>query len=87
MIDGQASYARVCSGCHGAGGVADKSIPDLRYSTTLNSLAAWNAVVIDGARAPQGMASFRNALAPGEAESIWHYVISEANKAKAAQRP
>ncbi|MGA0605115.1 PQQ-dependent dehydrogenase, methanol/ethanol family [Phenylobacterium sp. VNQ135] len=85
VIDGQASYARVCSGCHGAGAVADKSIPDLRYSTTLNSFALWNAVVTDGSRAAQGMASFRDILAPGEAETIWHYVISEANKAKAAE--
>ncbi len=86
VIDGQASYARVCSGCHGAGAVADKSIPDLRYSTTLNSLPAWNAVVIDGSRAAQGMGSFKDLLAPGESETIWHYVISEANKAKAAEQ-
>jgi len=84
VISGQAAYARVCSGCHGAAAVADKSIPDLRYSTTLNSLADWNAVVIDGSRAARGMASFKTLLAPGEAEMIWHYVVSEANKAKAA---
>jgi len=86
VIDGEASYARVCSGCHGAGAVADKSIPDLRYSTTLNSLQAWNAIVLDGARSAQGMASFKSILAPGEAETIWHYVISQANKDKAAGR-
>ncbi|RAK66231.1 PQQ-dependent dehydrogenase, methanol/ethanol family [Phenylobacterium kunshanense] len=86
VIDGQTSYGRVCSGCHGAGAVADKSVPDLRYSTTLNSLPAWNAIVLDGARAGNGMASFRPLLAPGESEAIWHYVISQANKDKAAGR-
>lgn len=85
VIDGQASYARLCSGCHGGGAVADKSIPDLRYSTTINTLAAWNNVVIDGSRASKGMASFKNLLAPGESETIWHYVVSQANKDKAAE--
>jgi PQQ-dependent dehydrogenase (methanol/ethanol family) len=86
VIDGQASYARLCSGCHGAGAVADKSIPDLRYSTSLNNLPAWNAIVVDGARAEKGMASFKSLLAPGESETIWHYVVSQANKDKAAGR-
>jgi PQQ-dependent dehydrogenase (methanol/ethanol family) len=86
VIDGQSSYARLCSGCHGAGAVADKSLPDLRYSTTLNTLSAWNAVVVDGARADKGMASFKSLLAPGESETIWHYVVSQANKDKAAGR-
>jgi PQQ-dependent dehydrogenase (methanol/ethanol family) len=84
VIDGQSSYARLCAGCHGNGAVADKSIPDLRYSTTINTLAAWNEVVLEGARARQGMSSFKSLLAPGESETIWHYVVSQANKDKAA---
>ena len=86
VIDGQTSYGRLCAGCHGAGAVADKSIPDLRYSTTLNTLASWNAVVVDGSRADKGMASFKTLLAPGESETIWHYVVSQANRDKAAGR-
>lgn len=80
VIEGEASYARLCSGCHGTAAVAEKSIPDLRYSATLHSLKAWNAVVVDGARATQGMASFSSLLAPGETETIRHYIISQANK-------
>lgn len=80
VIEGEASYARLCSGCHGPAAVAEKSIPDLRYSATLHSLKAWNAVVVDGARATQGMASFSSLLAPGETETIRHYIISRANK-------
>ena len=86
VIDGQASYGRLCSGCHGAGATADKSIPDLRYSTTLQSLPAWIAIVEGGARADKGMVSFKSLLGPGESEAIWHYVISQANKDKAAGR-
>ena len=39
-----------CTGCHGANAVADKSIPDLRYSTTLASglKAAATAVTVLG---------------------------------------
>ena len=86
VIDGQASYARFCSGCHGAGAVADKSIPDLRYSPVLHSLTEWNAIVLGGARASKGMVSFKSMLADGEAENIFHYVISQANKDKAAEQ-
>ncbi|HEY8571295.1 PQQ-dependent dehydrogenase, methanol/ethanol family [Phenylobacterium sp.] len=85
VIDGQGSYARVCAGCHGAAAIADKSIPDLRYSPTLRSFAEWDAIVIGGARAPKGMPSFKGILAAGESENIFHYVISEANKGKAAE--
>jgi quinohemoprotein ethanol dehydrogenase len=54
VIDGQGAYARVCAGCHGANGTADKSIPDLRYSSLLRSISDWNTVVLDGARASKG---------------------------------
>ncbi|WP_293905556.1 PQQ-dependent dehydrogenase, methanol/ethanol family [Phenylobacterium sp.] len=85
VIDGQAIYGRYCSGCHGAGGVAEKTIPDLRYSTTLHSLADWNAIVLGGARADKGMVSFKSILADGEAEAILHYIVSQANKDKATE--
>ena len=85
VIDGQAVYAKTCAGCHGAGGVADKSIPDLRMSPVLKSLSDWNAIVLDGARRFGGMASFKAQLAEGQSEAIFHYIISQANKDKATQ--
>jgi PQQ-dependent dehydrogenase (methanol/ethanol family) len=85
VIDGEGAYGRYCSGCHGAGGVADKSIPDLRYSPALRNLRNWNAIVIDGERASKGMVSFKTVLAEGQAEAIYHYIVSQANKAKAEQ--
>ena len=86
VIDGQGAYARTCAGCHGAGGVADKSIPDLRYSPALSNLKDWNDIVIGGARKAGGMASFKGVLADGDAEAIFHYIVSQANKDKAAQQ-
>ena len=85
VIDGEGAYGRYCAGCHGAGGTADKSIPDLRYSPALQRLANWNSIVLDGARADKGMASFKKVLAEGQAEAIYHYIVSQANKTKAAQ--
>ncbi len=85
VIDGQGAYGRFCAGCHGANAVADKSIPDLRYGASLWKLSDWNAIVLGGSRASNGMASFKSLLADGDSENIFHYVISEANKAKATQ--
>jgi mono/diheme cytochrome c family protein len=84
VIDGQGAYGRICAGCHGAGGVADKSIPDLRYSPVLKSLAEWNDIVLGGSRKFNGMVSFKSTLAEGQSEAIYHYIVSQANKDKAA---
>jgi len=86
VIDGEGAYGRFCAGCHGAGGAADKSIPDLRYSPAINSLRSWNSIVLDGARADKGMVSFKKTLAEGQAEAIYHYIVSQANKAKAVEQ-
>jgi quinohemoprotein ethanol dehydrogenase len=83
VIDGQAAYSRYCAGCHGANGVADKSIPDLRLSPALKSLGDWNDIVIGGSRKFNGMVSFKTTLADGQSEAIFHYIISQANKDKA----
>ncbi|WP_372781833.1 PQQ-dependent dehydrogenase, methanol/ethanol family [Phenylobacterium sp.] len=83
VIDGEGAYGRFCAGCHGAGGTADKSIPDLRYSQALRNLTSWNQIVLDGARADKGMVSFKKVLAEGQSEAIYHYIVSQANKAKA----
>lgn len=83
---GRASFDRQCSGCHGTSAVADKAAPDLRYSPLLKSLSAWKDVVLGGSRARNGMASFREQLAVGEDEDIYHYVVVEANRAKDALR-
>jgi quinohemoprotein ethanol dehydrogenase len=86
VIDGQSAYGKFCAGCHGATAIADKSIPDLRYSTLLRSKADWDAVVVGGARAAKGMASFKGVIADGDSENILHYVVSRANQDKAAEQ-
>ena len=86
VLDGQTAYTKYCSNCHGANVQADKTAPDLRYSTLLNSPTGWNDVVVGGSRAGNGMVSFRGTLADGDAENIFHYVISQANKDKAIEQ-
>jgi quinohemoprotein ethanol dehydrogenase len=86
VIDGQNAYGKYCAGCHGATGVADKTAPDLRYTTLLASQQAWDQVVIGGARAANGMASFKSVLADQDSENIRHYIVSRANQDKATEQ-
>ena len=86
VIDGEGAYGRFCAGCHGQGGTADKSIPDLRYAQALRNVTNWNSIVLDGARADKGMVSFKKILAEGQSEAIYHYIVSQANKTKAAEQ-
>jgi quinohemoprotein ethanol dehydrogenase len=86
VIDGQTAYNKFCSGCHGANAQADKTAPDLRYSTLLNSLSGFDDVVLGGSRASNGMISFRGTLASDDAENIFHYIVSQANKDKATEQ-
>jgi mono/diheme cytochrome c family protein len=84
VIDGQTTYTRVCAGCHGANAEADKTAPDLRMTPLLRDVAGWKNVVIGGARVQNGMPSFKGSLTDVDAENIFHYVISQANKDKQA---
>jgi quinohemoprotein ethanol dehydrogenase len=42
--------------------------------------ALFDAIVVGGARADQGMISFAEALGPGEADAIHAWVIARANE-------
>ena len=86
VIDGTSAYGKFCAGCHGSNGVADKTAPDLRYTTLLSSQQAWDQVVLGGARAANGMASFKSVLADQDSENIRHYLVSRANQDKAAEQ-
>ncbi|MES2036145.1 MAG: PQQ-dependent dehydrogenase, methanol/ethanol family [Pseudomonadota bacterium] len=80
---GAASYAGLCSICHGASGVSEFSIPDLRYSPVTTSADAFKGVVIDGDRVENGMVSFAKFLTPAQAEEVRQYLLSLATAQKA----
>jgi PQQ-dependent dehydrogenase (methanol/ethanol family) len=88
---GRELYESNCVLCHddpgNAGGLFRRGLfPDLAYSPTLPSREAFAAIVLDGARAANGMASFSQALDADEADAIRAYLISEANAALPPQR-
>ncbi len=82
VTEGFALYHANCSVCHGAS-VSGTYLPDLKTSPMLLSAENWKSVVIDGARQPMGMISFKEYLTNDQAESIRAYVLSESAKAKA----
>ena len=83
---GFALYHQNCQVCHGPNATG-AWLPNLRTSGTLTDQGTWKAVLIDGALAPRGMASFKRFISEKEAEDLRAYVISEAKGAAAPTRP
>ena len=75
VAHGERLYGANCALCHGA--AARGGVKDLRHMTPATH-AAFLAIVLEGARAANGMASFADVLSRGEAEAIHHYLISRA---------
>jgi PQQ-dependent dehydrogenase (methanol/ethanol family) len=82
LAEGEMHYNDHCASCHGNNGRVSSLFPDLKYAAALNSTALFNAIVIDGALQNNGMVSFSEFLAPGDANAIRAYVVSLANEAK-----
>ena len=73
-----------CFSCHGLNAVAGP-LPDLRYSSK-EVLDSFVSIVLDGARASDGMPSFKKILTPKEVDAIRAYIIARAQEsAKPAQ--
>jgi quinohemoprotein ethanol dehydrogenase len=75
---GRRLYHRNCYGCHGPSAMSGGVLPDLRYSNTLGTRQAWDAVLIGGVLAGNGMASFADTYSPEQLEAIRAYVIGQA---------
>jgi alcohol dehydrogenase (cytochrome c)/quinohemoprotein ethanol dehydrogenase len=76
---GAAAYGVYCGNCHGAGAVNLGILPDLRYSSALQSEEAWRKIVLEGQMEENGMASFSPVLDNASAEAIRAFVIAQAN--------
>jgi quinohemoprotein ethanol dehydrogenase len=83
---GSGSYVVFCSRCHGGNAASLNVIPDLRRSGALPSRATWNAVVLGGALAHNGMISWKDHLSADQVEDIRAYVNGEAVKLKAREQ-
>ncbi|MGD2167806.1 MAG: PQQ-binding-like beta-propeller repeat protein, partial [Gammaproteobacteria bacterium] len=75
-------YGQNCVQCHGN---RIGTFPDLRVSATLHSQAAFDAIVLDGARAEFGMVSFSEALDEADSAAVRAFVIDLAHAQLAEQ--
>ena len=76
---GLVHFSRNCAVCHGMLGISSGVLPDLRWSSYTASPEDWNAVVMDGALAANGMVSFADVLTPEDSEAIRAYVVAQAH--------
>ncbi|MDP3855485.1 PQQ-dependent dehydrogenase, methanol/ethanol family [Phenylobacterium sp.] len=77
---GFALFHQNCQVCHGPNATGT-FLPDLKRSQMLLSAESWKSVVIDGALASRGMASFSRFTDAKGAEDLRAYVLTEARGA------
>ncbi len=88
---GRDLYEANCALCHdvigNAGGLFRRGLfPDLAYSPALATREAFAAIVLDGARAANGMAGYAGVLDADGAEAVRAHVVDRANATLAAAR-
>ncbi|HUQ53335.1 MAG TPA: c-type cytochrome, partial [Gammaproteobacteria bacterium] len=88
---GQDLYEANCVLCHdvvgNAGGLFRRGLfPDLAYSQALATRETFGAIVLDGARAANGMAGYAGVLDAETAEAVRAYIVDRANATLATQR-
>jgi quinohemoprotein ethanol dehydrogenase len=77
-------FANNCAMCHGQGGAARATFPDLRRSAMIADQTAFDTVVLKGALSERGMASFADRLLPEETQAVRAYLIGQADAASKA---
>jgi mono/diheme cytochrome c family protein len=82
LAHGAELYGQNCVQCHGNN---ISNFPDLKVSAAIQTQALFDAIVLGGARAQNGMASFAAALSRDDAAAVREYVVSLAHAAKAEE--
>jgi len=93
VAEGAKLFGANCSQCHGINAVSGGVLPDLRLLSKENH--ARFAAIVYGARIPDGMPSFAEALTMPQVEEVHQYLIKRAHDLKdspqkeprAAQQP
>jgi len=80
-------FASNCALCHGQGGAARATFPDLRRSQMIVNPAAFDSVVLKGALASRGMGNFGDRLKPPDTEALRAYLIAQAEVARNSPPP
>jgi mono/diheme cytochrome c family protein len=81
IAKGEAAYNKTCRICHGGNLISGGMTPDLRFMSR-DTHAQFEAIVLGGARADRGMASFADAVSVDDVEAIHAYIIAESAKAQ-----
>jgi quinohemoprotein ethanol dehydrogenase len=79
---GEILYHEVCAACHGLQVKSGGAMPDLRLMASATH-QSFNAIVLDGARASVGMASFSDQLSASDAAQVYAYIVTRANEDRA----
>jgi quinohemoprotein ethanol dehydrogenase len=79
IAHGREVYGVNCVQCHGN---TIGTFPDLRVSPAIQAQEAFDAIVLGGALAANGMVSFASQLTPADAEAVRAYVITLAIEEK-----
>jgi quinohemoprotein ethanol dehydrogenase len=90
IAQGRDLYEANCALCHdvigNAGGLFRRGLfPDLAFSPALASREAFAAIVLDGARAANGMAGYAGVLDADGAEAVRAHIVDRANATAAAR--
>jgi quinohemoprotein ethanol dehydrogenase len=78
---GEGAYNKTCRICHGGNLISGGMTPDLRFMSR-DTHSQFEAIVLGGARADRGMASFADAVSVDDVEAIHAYIIAESAKAQ-----
>jgi PQQ-dependent dehydrogenase (methanol/ethanol family) len=84
VTHGEDVFANNCAMCHGQGGAARATFPDLRRSAALTDQGLFDSIVLQGVLAQNGMGSFADRLQPADTEAIRAYLIGQAETARTA---
>ena len=79
VAKGEAAYNKTCRICHGGNLISGGMTPDLRFMSR-DTHAQFEAIVLGGARANRGMASFADVVSVDEVQAIHAYIIAESGK-------
>ncbi len=82
IAHGALLFNNICFVCHGAGAVSGGSTADLRHMAP-ETHAAFKEIVLGGAMAGAGMASFADVLSEDDVEAIHAYLIQRAHDEQA----
>jgi quinohemoprotein ethanol dehydrogenase len=78
---GEVAYNKTCRICHGGNLISGGMTPDLRFMSA-QTHQQFEAIVLGGARANRGMASFADAVSPDDVAAIHAFIIAESGKAQ-----